>query len=151
MTKPSLTQLYRQGLAPEATAGISALLRDLAPASADLARGLSVLHAPTHARRGHATRAATPARRRESGWQWGAIAACFIAGIALWAARGTIPQHSPSALAQTGASEDRIFTWAMSSQQVASQKAETRGDRIFSSDNNANSHDQIFDGGFGGG
>jgi hypothetical protein len=150
MTKPSLTQLYRQGLAPEATAGISALLRDLAPSSAGLARDLAVLHAPAHARRSQVARVATPARRRESGWQWGAIAACFIAGIALWAARGTVPQHSPSALAQAGASEDRIFTWAMSSQQVASEKSDARGDRIFSSDS-ADRRDQIFDGSFGGG
>ena len=151
MTKPSLTQLYRQGLAPEATAGITALLRDLAPASADLARDLAVLHAPSHARRGHAARVASPARRRESGWQWGALAACFIAGFALWAARGTMPMQSPSALAQAGASEDRIFNWAHSSQRVASEKANPSNDRIFSAGDDEAHRDQIFAGKFGGG
>jgi hypothetical protein len=149
MTKPSLSQLYRQNLAPEAIAGVSALLRELAPASAELARDLSVLHAPSHGRRSQVTRAATPARRRESGWQWGAIAACFIAGVALWAARGTLPQQTPSALAQAGASEDRIFTWATASPQVASEKSTS--DRIFSSEDGVSHRDRIFDGRFGGG
>mgnify|MGYP001042389492 FL=1 len=149
MTKPSLSQTFRHGLPADATGAVAALLRDLEPASARLARDLAVLHAPAHPGRAaaHAARTAAGARRREAGWQWGALAACLIAGIALWAARGHVsPLATESALAQSPLRGDRIFTWA--TPQVASHR-QAASDRIFSSDEGA--RDRIFDARFGGG
>lgn len=149
MTKPSLSQTFRHGLPADATGAVAALLRDLEPASARLARDLAVLHAPAHPGRAaaHAVRTAAGARRREAGWQWGALAACLIAGIALWAARGHVsPLATESALAQSPLRGDRIFTWTTT--QMASHSAH-QSDRIFTS---AEAEpDRIFDARFGGG
>jgi len=148
MNNPSLTQLYRSGMATQATADLSAFLRDLAPMSAALANDLAIVSAPAHQRRGHGVRAANGARRRESGWQWGAIAACLIAGVSLWAARGTVsPLSSESALVQTAQRTDQIFNWS-SREQMASQSG---GDVIFRSGEAGSDNDHIFNGKMGGG
>ncbi len=129
----------------EANAAVAAFLRDMQPVSAQLARELAGAHDSLSHTRGNApVRHAHGARRREAGWQWGAVAACLIAGVALWAARGTVsPLSSESALAQSALREDRIFTW--SSPQVAAE-APKSGDTIFRAND---ASDQIFDGRFG--
>jgi hypothetical protein len=142
MNKPSLSQVF--GASTEANAAIAAFLRDMEPVSAQLARDLAGAHDTLAHSRGHATgRQAHGARRREAGWQWGALAACLIAGVALWAARGTVsPLSSESALAQSPLREDRIFTWA--TRQVAAEPS--KSDAIFRVNDGS---DQIFDGRFG--
>lgn len=154
----------------EATAAVAAFLRDMQPVSARLARELEGTHAQlarelagardalAHTRtQGHThapARHAHGARRREAGWQWGALAACLIAGVALWAARGHVsPLSAGSALAQQRS--DEIFTWA-SNQQLAAQndrifRANDLGDRIFHANEDGAHGDRIFDGKFGGG
>lgn len=128
----------------QANAAVAAFLRDMQPVSAQLARDLAGAHdALAHGRSHASVRQAHGARRREAGWQWGAIAACLIAGVALWAARGTVsPLSSESALAQSPMHEDRIFGW--STQQVAAEAP--KADTIFHANERS---DQIFDGRFG--
>ena len=127
---------HERGELAAALAGSSAhadlvqFLRALEPASAELAQGLA--HgAAVHESRGRGGRGAQGRRQRERGWQWGAVAACFIAVCALFVARqdnhATIAEAKLAQQAVPAA--DIIFDGRMEPQ-LAHQPAVE--DRIFS-------------------
>jgi len=175
MTKPSLSNLYRQSAnlpvdaldadtlvraaagtlsadQAEAVAQVLAsspvhadlarMLRALEPAAVALARDTALVHAPDHARRSHGDRRHASAARRErrGGWQLGAVAACLIAGVALWTSR---PHHMPSQDDTALAVRDDVIFDASSMDRLALEPsthdvifrgsgAEDRPDEIFS-------------------
>lgn len=116
-----------------AHADLVQFLRALEPASAELAQGLA--HgAAVHESRERGGRGAHGRRQRERGWQWGAVAACFIAACALFVARQD--NHATIAEARLAqntvpAAVDTIFDASME-QQIAHQSG--GGDVIFRDD-----------------
>ena len=138
-----------QALAGSAAhADLVRLLHALAPASAELAQSLAQ-HAPVHEQRERPSRLAHGRRQDRRGWQWGAIAAVFVAAVALFAARTSVHGlGDQSALAQLPQqSADGIFGSPMEPS-LASQ--EPRADVIFRTDN-TDGTDRIFRGQLGGG
>lgn len=114
-----------------AHADLVRFLRALEPASAELAHGLA--HgAAVHEGRERSGRGAHGRRTREKGWQWGAVAASFIAAAALFVARHDNPAIVGEAMMahQPAAAGDLIFDGSLE-RRVAHQSA---GDAIFSDD-----------------
>ncbi|MEO8669856.1 MAG: hypothetical protein ABI411_01000 [Tahibacter sp.] len=124
------------------------MLRELEPASAELAQALRQ-QAPAHDLRERISRQAHPRRHDRRGWQWGAIAAIFVAAVALFAARSSVHGlGDQSALAQMPLhAVDGIFGSQMEPR-LAQQ--DLRSDVIFHTDNTDNS-DHIFREQLGGG
>lgn len=114
-----------------AHADLVQFLRALEPASAELSHGLA--HgAAVHDGRQRSGRGAQGRRTRERGWQWGAVAASFIAAAALFIARHDNPAIIGEAMLahQPAATADLIFDGSLD-QRVAHQPA---GDTIFRDD-----------------
>jgi hypothetical protein len=106
--------------ASTAHADIVRFMRALAPSSAELAQSLTHM-TPAHESRERVQRVAGGARRRERGWQWGALAAVFVAAVAIVAARSSVPGlGDESVLAASRAKTDDIFTAAMDAGLVTS-------------------------------
>lgn len=105
-------------------------LRALEPASAELAHDLAHGAASHHSRdRGRRGAQARPARR---GWQWGAIAASFVAAVALFVAHNARhPTAPPVAAVRAG---DTIFDASLESGLAHHSRGDAGlrdGDRIF--------------------
>lgn len=117
-----------------AHADLVQFLRALEPASAELAHSLA--HgAAVHEGRERSRRGAHGRRQRERGWQWGAVAACFIAACALFVARQdnhTTIAEAKLAQQAAPAAVDTIFDAGME-QQIAHQSG-GGGDVIFRDD-----------------
>jgi hypothetical protein len=127
-----------------AHADLVQFLRALEPASTELAQGLAhgagAHEIRTHETRERHQRGAHGRRSGERGWQWGAMAACLVAAVALFAARsGQTPMAESGAFAHQSAA-DTIFDAAMEAR-IASQTA-LAGDSIFSAGDAAS--DRIF-------
>jgi hypothetical protein len=119
------------------------LLRALEPASAELAQSLAQT-APVHEHRERHQRVAQGRRHGQRGWQWGALAASFVAAVALFAARGNIHgMGEEAAFARLHSTTvDGIFGSALETR-MAHQ--ESRGDTISRNDFNGNEPpDRIF-------
>ncbi len=126
-------------------AALARLLGDLAPESAALARGLAQTGHRSHTDRIRHGQQAAGARRASRRLQWSALAACLIAGVALWAAH-TARRHAveEATLATAmSAHPDEIFGSSLD-QRMAARHAGPPGDVIFRTGERAGAGDEIF-------
>jgi len=172
MNKPNLSHIYRTGLREQGSGVIDAdaiiaiangqaapdmiaaspvqadlirFSRDLEAESAALSANIeSVLHSEYAAHRRAISQRSAHGRRR---WRLAsALAAGFVAVVAVWSMHSIAPMHRDSATAGAQ-SPDRIFS-ALDDRALANS-ANTRGDEIFNS--SRRSSDVIFNAGHNGG
>lgn len=114
-------------------------LRSLEPVAAAFARDLALVHEPRRTRNRDDGRRAAGTRRTRHGWHLGAIAACLMAGVALWTNHAHHASVSDDPLIAGSVQGDVIF----STTQLAQQPQD---DVIFRSVTVGDQQDRIFHG-----